>query len=264
MPAFSVVICGANCADTLPAACQSAQWADELVFVDSGSTDQTPQIARRYAHQYVVEPWRGYTGQKKFAADLARNDWVLVLDADEECSPELAKELQALSQAELDRHDVFLVRRRNYIFGRHVRAWDPDWQSRVIHRRRCHWPQEALHDARLPSDPSRQARLTGRLNHKRHSSAGFSDYFSGRRLDGRLLDVARQMHARGKRCHWWDLAFRPALTFLKFYILKRGFLDGLFGLALAQKSALTTQLKYAALWTIQNRYESPSKPPADK
>ncbi len=193
---FSVVICCANVADTLEAACRSVAWADEILVVDSGSSDGTAEIAQRLAERYVLEPWRGYTQQKKFGAELCRNDWVLVLDGDEECSPALAAQLQALSAQELERHDLFLVRRRNYVMGRPVRAWWPDHQNRIIHRRRCDWSQEVLHDARHASDPRRVGRLNGWLEHKRHSAAGFGDYFSGRRMDERLLLVARQMHAR--------------------------------------------------------------------
>lgn len=251
MPPISVVICCANVADTLDQACQSAQWADELVVVDSGSTDATAQIAQRWADRYVAEPWRGYTHQKKFGAELCRNDWVFVLDGDEGISPTLAKELQAIDPSRLDRCDVLMMRRRNYVMGRQVRSWWPDWQSRLIHRRRCSWPEEALHEARLPSAPDRLGKLQGWIEHKQHSKSGFTDYFSGRRMDERLLMVAQQMYQRGKRCHWWDLAFRPAVAFWKSYLIKLGFLDGVFGLLIAQKAAVSTQLKYAALWTVQ-------------
>ena len=227
-------------------------WANELVVVDSGSTDDTAEIAQRYADRYVLEPWRGYTGQKRFAADLCRNDWVFVLDGDETIPSALARELTELSDEQLQRRDVLLVRRRNYVMGRRVRAWWPDWQSRLIHRHRCHWPDEALHEARLPSDPSRQGKLKGWIEHKRHSRSGFGDYFSGSRMDERLLMVARQMHERGKRCRAWDLVLRPWGAFWKFYLLKRGFLDGSFGLLMAQKAAVSTQLKYAALWAVEH------------
>jgi hypothetical protein len=96
----------------------------------------------------------------------------LVLDGDEECSPELAAEINRLAPADLERNDVFLARRRNYVMGRVVHAFDPDWQSRLIHRTRCSWATEALHDRREPSTPSRCARLTGWLEHKRHSRRG--------------------------------------------------------------------------------------------
>ena len=251
MSAISIAICCANAGDTLEAACRSARWADELVIVDSGSTDDTAQIAQHHADRYTVEPWRGYTDQKKFAADLCRNDWVFVLDGDETIPSGLAQELAGLSERDLERFDVLLVRRRNYVMSKAVRAWWPDWQSRLIHRHRCHWPDEALHEARLASDPSRQGRLNGWIEHKRHSQAGFRDYFSGQRMDERLLMVARQMHDRGKRCRSWDLIIRPWVAFWKFYLIKRGFVDGAFGLLMAQKAAVSTQLKYAALWAVQ-------------
>ncbi len=257
---LSVVICCANAEDTLEAACRSVAWADELVIVDSGSHDRTPEIAQRHATRYVVEPWRGYTEQKKYGCGLATHDWVLLLDGDEECSAALAAQWRAMPAEALEATDLFLVPRRNYVLGCYARAWSPDWQSRVFRRDRVTWPAEALHDARRAA-PERTGRLTGWLDHKRHSAAGFSDYFSGRRMDERLLPVARQMYDRGKRARWWDLAFRPAMAFLKFYVFKAGFRDGVFGLLIAQKAASSVQLKYAALWSVQRAAASASAGP---
>ena len=256
MARVSVVICCANAEDTLPAACESVGWADELVIVDSGSNDRTEAIARQNADRYEQEPWRGYTGQKRYGASLARNDWVLILDGDEEVSSGLAEQIGALEEQELASLDVLEMPRRNWVMGRAVRAWWPDWQSRLIHRERAVWPEETLHDARHPSDPARTRRLTGHLEHKRTSRAGFSDYFGGQRMDARLQGLARQMHERGKRAHWWDLLLRPCIAFWKFYLFKRGYRDGLFGVLIAQKAAVSVQLKYAALWAL----EHPPKP----
>jgi len=259
MPPISVVICCSNVADTLEAACRSVQWADELVVVDSGSTDATGRIARQYADQYKIEPWRGYDRQKQFATELCRNDWVLVLDGDESVSAELANEIQALDESLFERCDVLYMRRRNYVMGRPVRAWWPDWQSRLIHRKRVQWPSEVLHEARLPADRSRVSRLKGHLDHKKISSGGFEDYFSGHRHDERLIKMGRQMYLQGRRVGWFGLAFRPMLAFVKFYFFKLGMLDGCFGLLIAQKAAVSTQLKYAALWAIQKESD-PNKP----
>ena len=252
MARLSAVICCQNAMDTLPAACESVAWCDELVIVDSGSIDGTADFARERADVFRHEPWRGYDRQKAFANTLASHDWVLMLDADEACTPELAEELRGLGDAELAKLDVLHVRRRNYLLGRPVRAWDPDWQSRVVHRERVRHAEESLHDARLPSSPERQRRLRGRILHKHTSEAGFEDYFGGRRLDARLPLVALQMYGRGRRARWWDVALRPWLTLLKLYLLKGGWRDGTFGLLVAQKTAVTTQLKYAALWSLEH------------
>lgn len=248
---FSVMITCANAQKTLSAACESVQWADELIIVDSGSTDQTPEIAQTYATKYVVEPWRGYTGQKQFGCSLASNDWVLVLDSDEVVSSRMAQSITSLTPEQLDRHDVFFFKRKNFVYGKHVRAWDPDWQSRLIHKDRAIWKEHALHEGRKGQSPDREGRLKGYLLHKPTGPAEFSDYFSGERMDKRLLPVARDMYARGKRCHSWDLLLRPALAFAKFYFIKLGFLSGTFGLMMAQKASMSTQLKYAALWYVQ-------------
>lgn len=255
MPCFSVLICCANMGDTLAQACRSVQWADELVVVDSGSKDDTAKIAKQYADQYVLEPWRGHTGQKQFGTELCRHDWVFILDGDEQCSLELAQELQAMTPQQLEQHDLLLVPRRNYVMGRFVRAWWPDQITRVFHRKRCAWGGEALHDTRQAADPSRVHTLRGWIEHKRHSAAGFKDYFSGQRMDDRLLMTAHEMHRKGKRCRPWDLVLRSRVAFWKFYLIKRGFLDGTFGLLMAQKAAVSTQLKYAALWAVQQGIE---------
>lgn len=255
---ISVVICCADAQATLPAALASVAWADEVVVVDSGSSDATGQIAREAADRYVVEPWRGYSAQKQFGVSLARNVWVLVLDGDEEVSAPLAAELRALDEAAVTEMDVLTMPRRNHVLGRAVRAWWPDTQTRLIHRERARWSDDVLHDARRPSGPGRLRALTGHLEHKRVGAQGidarWADYFSGARLDARLMDTARQMHGRGRRVSWVGLWLRPWFAFWKFYLLKRGVLDGAFGLLVAQKAMVSTQLKYAALWAVQQEH----------
>ena len=232
----SVVICCVNAEDTLEAACRSVGFADEIVIVDSGSTDGTEVIARQFAHVYRQEPWRGYTEQKKFATTLARNDWVLVLDADEECSPELAEEIAALTHAEAEAVDVFEMRRRHYLMGRQVRAWSPDWQRRLIHRHRCRWTDAVLHDDRRPGSPGRLRRLQGRMFHKRACTQGFRDWFNGSLEEQRLILVAEDMHTRGRRLCVLPMVFDPWVVFFKSYLLNLGFLDGTFGFMVAGQS----------------------------
>ncbi|MEO0587937.1 MAG: glycosyltransferase family 2 protein [Planctomycetota bacterium] len=250
---MSVIIVSQDAADTIEAACASVRWADEVIVVDSGSTDGTVGLAEAAGARVVHEPWRGYTGQKQFAAGLCRHDWVLIVDSDEEVADDLAAEIEGLfagDAAGLAGVDVFDMPRRNFVLGRHVRAWDPDRQARLFHRGRAVWGEDALHDTMRPSPDGRLVRLRGALLHKRCSGAGFEDYFSGRRMDERLMLVARELHAKGRRAGWWDVAFRPPLAFVKFYVAKGGWRDGLFGLLMAQKAWVSVQLKYAALWSL--------------
>jgi (heptosyl)LPS beta-1,4-glucosyltransferase len=267
MPKVSVTMIIADVVgDTLEAACQSVAWADELVIVDSGSSPATAATAQRYATRYVVEPWRGYTEQKKFALGLCRNDWVLNIDGDEEVSPALAREVMALDDARLSGLDVLYMRRRNWMMGRVVRSWGPDWQSRLFHRRRAAWGAHTVHDQRLPSHPSRTARLRGVLEHRRTRRSGFREYFNGAGANARLEAEAGDLYRRGRRCRWWDLLLRPRVAFVKHYLLKAGFLDGSFGLMIAQNAATAVQLKYAALWACQNGFlpsTAPARPAAE-
>lgn len=252
MSAISVSVCCHNNIDTIEACLRSASgWADEVVVVDSGSTDGTAEVARRYADRFVTEPFRGYTEQKRYAASLCRHDWVFVLDSDEELTEGLKAEIDALDRAAFEGADVMEMPRRNYVMGRYVRAWSPDWQSRLIHRGRVRWESEVLHDRRVASGPGRVRRLAQAIEHKRTSAGGFRDYFDGRLEDSRLVMVAEHLYAQGRRCRAWDLVLRPAIAFFKFYVLKGGFMDGTFGLLIAQKAWQGAQLKYAALWAVQ-------------
>ena len=159
---------------------------------------------------------------------------------------------------DFERYDLFMIARTHYVMGKPVRAWWPDHISRLFHRTRCTWDGHVLHDQRCASSPDRVKKINGYFIHKRLSNGGWSDYFSGKRMDDRLISVAQQMHAKGKRCHWWDLILRPWGAFFKSYVIKRGFLDGTFGFLIAEKSAVSTQLKYAALWCVQNGLEKKS------
>ena len=246
------MICCVNSIDTIEPAIRSAKWADEVVVVDSGSTDGTDRVAKELADKFVHEPWRGsYTSQKQFGTDQCRNDWVFILDADEECSEALAKEMQALTDEELEGLDLLLMPRENYVLGRVARSWGPDFGSRLFHRKRCTWGDHVLHDIRHPSSPSRQRKLKHPIIHRRYSKTSIKELFDGAKADARLLVVARQMHEKGKRCHWWDLVFRPTFVFLKHYLLKREVFAGTYGLILSKNAAYATYLKYAALWVVQ-------------
>ena len=257
MPQISVVIICANAAGTLEAACRSVAWADELVIVHSGSTDGTESIARRFADRYVEQPWLGFGPQRRAGVEVASHQWILLLDADEECSPELAAELRGFSDAECSEVDVWRVPRRHFLWGRRVRSWEPDAPVRFVHRDRVRWIDRAIHDTRAPQRPGAESTLRGRILHRRASTAGFTEFFDGRQTDARLADTVRELRADGRRCRWYDLVLRPPATFVKFYVLRFGFLDGMFGFLVAVKAATAVHLKYSALWAAERGHFTP-------
>jgi (heptosyl)LPS beta-1,4-glucosyltransferase len=258
MPRVTVCILACNESAKIAHALESAKaapWCDELLVFDSGSTDGTQEIARRYTDRVVHEKWVDFTTNRRKIVAAARNDWVFVLDADEEISPQLAAEIAALSDADLRAHPIFTMPRRNYLLGHHVRAWDPDRIDRLFDRRRVRWPERSIHDTRFPAEGA-VAPLRSAVLHNRHV-VNWGDYFDGERYEKRTDALAREMYSQGKRVGPVGLWLRPWGAFVKFFFIKRGFLDGTLGLLVAQKAAFSVQLKYARLWQLQQESKRP-------
>ncbi|MFO7907094.1 MAG: glycosyltransferase family 2 protein [Planctomycetota bacterium] len=253
-PPISLCIANWNKAGKIEATLRSIQdcaWCRELLVFDSGSTDGSDQTARDFGARVEYHDWIDYTTSKRNMVEAATHDWVFILDADEEISTPLREEVANLDETRFSSHPLMWVPRRNYLLGRHVRAWDPDYQPRLFDRTRVTWRQATLHDGRRASEGT-ETRLAGHLLHNRMSN-DFHDYFDGPRFDNRIESTARELFQRGKRTHGVELALRPAFAFFKFYLLKRGFTQGSFGLLVAQKAALSVQLKYARLWHLQQQ-----------
>ena len=254
---ISVVIICFNEEDVIGKACESVAWADELIVIDSGSTDRTCDIVSTFTDNLFIEPWRGYAKQKEFGMNKCKNDWVFFLDADETGSPELGQILHNLPEEYYDIHDVISVKRKNYIKGEHIYAWDPDWQARFAHRERCFWPEQVLHE-KIESRNNRVYRLKDPeafIEHKKYSTTWWNDYFSGERYDKRFRSYAKELYTKGHRVGVFEIFCSPAFAFCKSYFLKGGFRNGLLGLLIAQKQYVSVQLKYAALWFIQKENE---------
>jgi (heptosyl)LPS beta-1,4-glucosyltransferase len=251
-PKISICIACCNEEAKIEYALKSAKacsWCNELLVYDSGSTDRTVEIARKYADRIEFHKWIDYSTSKKNMTHGAINDWVFILDADEEISPCLAQEIADLPGKTFCGHSVMIMPRRNFLLGKYVRSWDPDYQNRLIDRKRVYWPKRSIHDERKPTEGSKLL-LKKHLIHNR-AVDDFSDYFDGLRYEHRINLMAQELFERGKRTSFLNLFFRPFLTFLKYYILKKGILDGSFGLLIAQKAMVSVQLKYAKLWHLQ-------------
>lgn len=248
MAPLSVTIITRNEAADIGAALESVAWADELVVVDSESTDDTVAIARQYTDRVVVRPWPGYIAQKNYAASLARHDWILSLDADERVTAALAAEIQA-TLAGTAPHAAYRMPRVTWHLGRWIRTtdWYPDYQVRLYDRRAAEWTGRHVHES--ISARGSVGRLGGELQHFAYRD--IADHLET--MDRYTTYAARQMHERGRRAAWLQVAGHPPLAFLRNYVLRGGFRDGTAGFVISAMNAYYVFLKFAKLWELDAR-----------
>ena len=241
---ISATVITLNEESNLAAALDSLSFADEIVVVDSESSDRTVEIARRYTGKVISQKFLGYAQQKNFAAEQASFDWVFNLDADERVTPELAREIETLKGSEPGDAAAFEMPRKVQYLGRWIRhsGWYPDYKVRLYDRTKASWQGDYVHES--VSTRGRIERLPGDILH--HTVRDASDHH--RRLDRYTTLAAEEVFARGKRASFVNLAFSPPATFIKTYFMKRGFLDGIPGLAIAYFAAHYVFLKYLKLW----------------
>ncbi len=224
--------------------------ADEVVVVDSGSTDGTERIAREAGAIFVPQRWLGYGPQKNLAADRASHDWVLSLDADEALSQVLRESVLRV-KAEGPRADAYEVNRLNSYCGRFLRhsGWYPDRKVRLWRRGAARWAEATIHELVEPAPGARVARLEGDLLHytirDRAQHMKVIDKFTSLSAEALLRE--------GRGGDAWKRFVSPAATFLRGYVLKAGFLDGRAGFDVCRLSAYATWLKYAKLRAARGR-----------
>ena len=246
MPKVSVTIITRNEAADIAAALASASWADELIVVDSGSTDETVAIARQHTNHVVVQEWAGYAAQKNYAASLASHDWILSLDADERVTPALAAEIQRTLR-EVPGLQAFRIPRVTRHLGRWIRTtdWYPDHQVRLYDRRSAQWTGRYVHESLTVTGGIGQ--LEGDLEH--YAYRDIADHLET--IDRYTTYAARQMREDGRQAGWLEIAGHPPLAFLRNYLLKGGITDGVPGLVISAMNAYYVFLKFAKLWELQ-------------
>jgi glycosyltransferase involved in cell wall biosynthesis len=214
--------------------------ADEIVVVDSGSSDKTRAIAAALGACVIEESWRGYAGQKNYAAARAAHDWILSIDADESVTEALGKEILEVKENG-PRFDGYTFPRLAQYLGRWIRhsGWYPDRKVRLYNRARAQWVGEYVHESVCVNGIVGE--LHGDLQH--FTCDSLSEHL--RTLDRYTTLAAQEVRARGEEVTFRRLSIDPAWTFVRTYIVQRGFLDGPEGLAIAWMAALYTFLKYA-------------------
>lgn len=227
---------------------ESIRWADEIVVVDSGSTDKTPDICREYGCSVFSHNWEGYARQKDFAMSLAHCDWILSIDGDEEITPELADEIKAAIRSNGDA-TAYTMPRCNLFLGKWLRhgGWYPDRQIRVFRRGAGKQKPVPLHEHIILDDPSaRIGSLTNRMMHYTYPSV--ADFI--RRTDSYTTIEADSMLEQGRIPKRLALRLLTAfpLKFAETYICKSGWRDGIHGFIASMLTAARVFIRYAKVW----------------
>ena len=221
--------------------------SDEIIVVDSYSSDGTVETCRHYTDRVLLKDWEGYRKQKQFATDQANHDWILSLDGDEMLSPQLTQELLEWKRKE-GSCKGYCFPRKTFFMGRWIEhtTWYPDWQLRLFERPSGRWEGGRVHESVKVTGPT--GKFKGHIYH--HTYASFSEYLE--QLERFSSLAAQDQFERGDRAGWTHLLLHPPVIFLKNYLFRRGFLDGMPGLAVSFLAAVSTLFKYLKLWEIQS------------
>ncbi len=246
---LSVAIITRNAASQLDRCLASVAFAEELVVVDSGSTDGTIELATRHGARVLRKEWLGFGAQKQFAVDAASHAWILCMDADEFLSPELREAI--VEELKAPRGFVYAMPRRNRFLGRWLKHGEgyPDWNVRLFHREHARWGSESVHEKIATRAPV--LKLRGDLLHD--SAETLEKYLDKQNRYTSLQ--AQSMRAAGRRANALQLVLSPALRFIKFYLWRLGFLDGVPGLVHITIGCMNTFNKYAKLKALERASE---------
>jgi glycosyltransferase involved in cell wall biosynthesis len=238
---LSVAIITRDAAHQLAACLDSVAFADEVVVIDSGSVDGTRELAATRGARVVDVPWLGFGPQKQKAVALAAHDWVLCIDADERVTPALADSIRAALKSP-DRY-AYRMARTNRFLGRFLRHGEgyPDWSLRLFHRAHARWSDDLVHEKVLTTAPV--GTLAGDLLHE---SAESLESYLAKQNRYTTLQAEALAHA-GATAGWARVALSPLARFIKFYLFKRGFLDGVPGLVHIAIGCHNSMMKYAKL-----------------
>lgn len=250
---LTVTVITRNEAANIEGALESVKWADEIVVVDSHSADETVALAGRYAARIVVHDWAGYSAQRNYAAEIASNDWILAIDADERVPPELAAEIQHIMRDE-SAVGGYRMPRVSYYLGRWIRGtdWYPDYQLRLYDRRVGQFNGKRVHES-VELKRGRPGTLEHDLQH--YPYRDISDHVTS--IDHYTTLAAEEWFAEGRRTNPFEAAVHPPAAFLRNYIVRRGFRDGTAGFLISILNSYYVFLKILKLWELQRGFRTP-------
>ena len=260
MEKLSVTIITYNEEENIRDCLQSVKWADEIVVVDSFSTDKTVEICRGYTDRVYQNRWCGFVEQKNFALSKASHNWILSIDADERVSDDLKEEIIARLKSRTTHYNVdgYYMPRRTFYVNRWILhcGWYPDYKLRLFKKDKGRWEGTggtAIHES---------VKVDGRVGYLK----GDILHYSFRDISSHLKTInsytsisAGEKFKKGERAGILSMLLRPPLNFLKMYFLKRGFLDGIAGFIVSILSSFHVFIKYAKMWELKRNEDASEK-----
>jgi glycosyltransferase involved in cell wall biosynthesis len=225
---------------------KSVQWADEIIVVDSESSDRTVELAKQFTDKTFIRKWEGYVPQKRYALSLVSNEWVLSLDADERVTPELKDEILKLSPGDFS---GFRIRRKNFLLKKEITScgWEKDFQLRLFKKNKTDLNERLVHEKFVA-----QGKIDTLKNPMIHYTfSSFSEYFS--KINHYTSLKAQELIQKKKRVGAWTIFSHTVSAFFAFFIFRRGFKDGVYGLIISLLHSVSTMMNYVKLWELQNR-----------
>jgi glycosyltransferase involved in cell wall biosynthesis len=241
---ISVTIITGNEATNIRKCLESVKWADEIIVVDSESKDNTSEIAKEFTDKVIVRKWEGYAAQKKYAMNLASNEWVLSLDADERVTTELAEEIMTTN---LYNFDGYRIKRENYFIGKKITGcgWGNDYQIRLFRKQMTKLSDRLVHEGFIVDGS------LGTLNNviTHYSYQNLKDGFH---KINEYSTLEANEKAEKKKITGLRVVFYPVWAFLQHYFIRKGFRDGKHGLMVSLMHAMTKLQVYMKIWEIKN------------
>jgi len=225
---------------------ESVQWADEIIVVDSESTDKTIELTKKFTDKIFIRKWEGYVPQKRYAMSLAENDWVLSIDADERITPELKEEIQNLSP---DNFNGFRIRRKNYLMNKEITScgWEKDFQLKLFRKDKADLNDRLVHEKFVVEGEF------GTLNNTmlHYTFTSFTDYLN--KINYYTSLKAQELLKTKNNVGGWTIFSHTVSAFFAFYFVRKGFKDGVYGLIISLLHSVSTMMNYIKLWELQKK-----------
>jgi len=245
MNKISVVIITKNEAQNISDCLESVKWADEIIVVDSGSEDETISIAKRFTDKVLINEWKGFADQKSFAMNQASNEWILSIDADERVTEKLKDEIL---NSDLNQFDGYRIKRENYFLGKLIRGcgWGNDYQLRLFRKSKTKLTNRLVHEG---------FEVEGKIGQLKNSMLhfsyrNFSDAITKINHYSTLEAIEKQNR---KKVTAFTIVVTPVVAFLQHFFLRKGFIDGIYGLFVSIMHAITKLQVQLKIWELKNR-----------